>query len=115
MPRLRTLAAGLALSLVAACGSTKTPATDAPPGGADAPPGTPDAPPGTPDAMPDAPPGSPDAMPDAMTLPSAQFSTSGGGSTSSASYRAQIRMGAPQPAGTATSASYGVRLGPTTP
>jgi hypothetical protein len=105
MPRLRTLAAGLALSLAAACGSTKTPATDAPPG-------TADAAPGTPDAMPDAPDG---GVPPPPPVPSTQFQTAGGGSTSSASYRAQIRMGAPQPAGTATSAGHGVRLGPTTP
>ena len=57
------------------------------------------------------------APPDAqveITVPSTQFQTAGGGRTTSASYELEVRIGAPQPMGVASSANYNVRLGPTT-
>jgi hypothetical protein len=69
-------------------------------------------------AVVDAPVDAPDDAPvDAavITAPPQLFQTAGGGSASSASYRVELRIGAPQPMGTASSAGFRVRLGPTTP
>jgi hypothetical protein len=54
----------------------------------------------------------PDA-PIASNPPPRIFPTGGGGAAASASYRAQISIGAPQPMGSAQSASAAARLGPT--
>ena len=63
-----------------------------------------------------APPADTAPPPDAevVTSPSSQFQTAGGGRATSASYRLEIRLGAPQPMGAAASANYHARLGPTT-
>ena len=51
-----------------------------------------------------------DAAP--QTRPTVIFQTSGGGRTSSANFRAQLYLGAPQPMGRATSQNFKARLGP---
>jgi hypothetical protein len=52
----------------------------------------------------------PDAAP--ATAPSATFQTSGGGKSQSASYRATIQIGAPQPMGKTASPNFKATLGP---
>lgn len=67
-------------------------------------------------------PDGPVSMPDSMTepdgtmpmptptLPASVAQTTGGGVASSESFRVELRIGAPQPMGSASSASYGVRM-----
>lgn len=59
----------------------------------------------------DGPSDAPDVSP---MVPSTISQTGGGGHAASASVRARIAIGAPQPMGNASSASYRVRLGPIT-
>jgi len=80
-------AAGLCLA-AAGCGSTRTSETDAAPNF--------------------------DASPIEIPARPGLFQTAGGGKVSSANFRAEIRMGAPQPMGTTTSANFNARLGPST-
>ena len=44
--------------------------------------------------------------------PSSIVQTAGGGTTSSDSYRIEVRMGAPQPAGSTSSDNFNTRVGP---
>jgi hypothetical protein len=60
----------------------------------------------------DAPPMALDAAPPVQTRPSSIVQTSGGGAAASANYQLELRIGAPQPAGEASSAQHGVRIGP---
>lgn len=60
----------------------------------------------------DAPGGDIDASTQPATRPSSLVQTSGGGAAESTSYRLQLRIGAPQPAGTTSSAGHTARLGP---
>jgi hypothetical protein len=46
------------------------------------------------------------------TQPSSIVQTAGGGRTTSANYQIEVRMGAPQPAGSASSANFNARVGP---
>ena len=56
-----------------------------------------------------------DSAPDAPpppNVPSSVYNTSGGGFTASASYRAQISIGAPSPMGNSSSSSFQLQTGP---
>lgn len=57
----------------------------------------------------------PDAPPMPVTAPAAVAQTAGGGVAESPGYRARLRLGAPQPMGSASSAGYRVSLGNASP
>jgi hypothetical protein len=46
------------------------------------------------------------------TQPSSIVQTAGGGRTASANYQIEVRMGAPQPAGSVSSSNFNARVGP---